>query len=52
MAVGRNTLQAWIDVRGVTVIVEAEGKTDAAAADSDIFWQTLRAQVAKVERQP
>lgn len=51
MAVGRNTLQAWVDVRGVTVIVEAEGKKDAAA-DSEIFWQTLRAQVAKVERQP
>ena len=23
-----------------------------AAADSEVFWQTLRAQVAKVERQP
>lgn len=51
MAVGRNTLQAWVDVRGTTVIVEAEGKKDAAA-DSEVFWQTLRAQVAKVERQP
>ncbi|MBS4104095.1 hypothetical protein [Tsukamurella paurometabola] len=51
MAVGRNTLQAWVDVRGVTVIVEAEGKKDGAA-DSDVFWQTLRSQVAKVERQP
>ncbi|WEL94780.1 hypothetical protein P1N98_07865, partial [Tsukamurella tyrosinosolvens] len=51
MAVGRNTLQAWVDVRGTTVIVEAEGKKDAAA-DSEVFWQTLRAQVAKIERQP
>ncbi|BDH57008.1 hypothetical protein [Tsukamurella sp. PLM1] len=50
-AIGTDTLQAWVDVRGVTVIVEAEGKNDAAA-DSESFWQTLRAQVAKVERQP
>ncbi|BDD83061.1 hypothetical protein TPB0596_28240 [Tsukamurella pulmonis] len=50
-AMGRNTLQGWVDVRGVTVIVEAEGK-DGGAVETEAFWQTLRAQVAKVERQP
>ncbi|WP_019203353.1 hypothetical protein [Tsukamurella sp. 1534] len=50
-AVGDSELQGWADVRGVTVLVSAEGEK-GAAVDSEGFWQTLRAQIAKVERQP
>ncbi|MGX9296819.1 hypothetical protein [Tsukamurella paurometabola] len=44
-------MEAMVDVRGVNVGVVASsprGKT----LDADTFWQVLRAQVAKVERQP
>lgn len=47
----KTDLQGWVDVRGVTVSVNAFGP-DRGAADTEAFWQTLRAQVAKVERQP
>ncbi|WP_159103257.1 hypothetical protein [Tsukamurella sp. 1534] len=41
----------WTDVRDVTVTVYAEAK-DKLPVDAEAFWQTFRAQVAKVERQP
>ncbi|KXO92078.1 hypothetical protein AXK56_02985 [Tsukamurella pulmonis] len=44
-------LQGWVDVRGISVNVIASA-TKGSAVDTDAFWQTLRAQVAKVERQP
>lgn len=44
-------LQAWVDVRGVAINVTARS-TNRSSADADAFWQLLRAQVAKVERQP
>ncbi|ADG78386.1 putative protein OS=Tsukamurella paurometabola (strain ATCC 8368 / DSM / CCUG 35730 /CIP 100753 / JCM 10117 / KCTC 9821 / NBRC 16120 / NCIMB 702349/ NCTC 13040) OX=521096 GN=Tpau_1768 PE=4 SV=1 [Tsukamurella paurometabola] len=43
-------LDATVEVRGVTVSVMAVNEKNPA--DFDGFWQTLRAQVAKVERQP
>ncbi|CAM3748178.1 hypothetical protein TSST111916_04405 [Tsukamurella strandjordii] len=46
-----SSIDSWVDVRGVTVSVQAHG-TDGTPVDADAFWQTLRAQVAKVERQP
>lgn len=48
---GADFLSSWADVRGTTVLVLAIGE-DGAPADRDAFWQTLRAQIAKVERQP
>ncbi|MCS3780167.1 hypothetical protein [Tsukamurella ocularis] len=47
----KDELQAWVDVRGVAINVTARG-TNRSPADADAFWQTLHAQVAKVERQP
>ncbi|MET9328612.1 hypothetical protein [Tsukamurella sp. NPDC003166] len=46
-----NSFQGWVDVRGATVTVDVSSR-GSAAADRDLFWQVLRAQVAKVERQP
>lgn len=46
----KSDLQAWVDVRGVTVLVEAEADNNATV-DADGFWQTLRAQISKVQRQ-
>lgn len=43
-------LQATIDLRGVSVTVYVVNMD--RSVDSSIFWQVLRAQVAKVERQP
>ncbi|MBS4104608.1 hypothetical protein [Tsukamurella paurometabola] len=48
---GNSSFQGWVDVRGATVTVDV--MSSGTAADSrDLFWQVLRAQVAKVERQP
>ncbi|GAA1073076.1 hypothetical protein [Tsukamurella spumae] len=44
-------MQAWVDLRGISVNVTATTK-NRGPADAETFWQTLRAQVAKVERQP
>lgn len=41
---------AYVNVRGVTVIIDADAT--AGAADWNGFWDVLRTQVAKVERQP
>lgn len=45
------SFQGWVDVRGTTVSVDVSSRGDAVA-EPDLFWRTLRAQVAKVERQP
>lgn len=44
------SFQGWVDVRGTTVTVDV--MSHGNGADRDVFWQVLRAQVAKVERQP
>ena len=44
-------IQAWVDLRGVSVNVIATSK-NRGPADADAFWQVLRTQIAKVERQP
>ena len=44
-------IQGWVDVRGISVNVITSA-TVGSAVDTDAFWQTLRAQVAKVDRQP
>lgn len=44
-------MQAWVDLRGVSVNVIATSKS-RGPADADAFWQVLRTQIAKVERQP
>ncbi|CAM3827103.1 hypothetical protein ACXYTP_02205 [Tsukamurella ocularis] len=44
-------MQAWVDLRGISVNVTTTTK-NRGPADAETFWQTLRAQVAKVERQP
>lgn len=49
-SLGGRFLQAGLDVRGTSVIVLA--RNGRAPADFDGFWQTLRAQVGKIERQP
>ncbi|ADG78384.1 hypothetical protein [Tsukamurella paurometabola] len=46
-----SSIDSWVDVRGVTVSVQVYS-SGSNAVDSEAFWQTLRAQVAKVERQP
>lgn len=51
LSTGADDIRGWADVRGTTVGVIVEGE-DGAAADRDAFWQLLRAQIAKVERQP
>ncbi|CAM3347400.1 hypothetical protein [Tsukamurella hominis] len=51
LTTGADDIRGWADVRGTTVGVIVEGE-NGAAADRDAFWQLLRAQVAKVERQP
>jgi len=50
MADGR-ALVGVVDVRGASVGVSVDGPA-SAPADEAAFWQVLRAQVAKVERQP
>ncbi|GAA1073081.1 hypothetical protein [Tsukamurella spumae] len=45
------TLIAVVEVRGASVGVQVSG-TSATPADPAAFWQLVRAQVAKVERQP
>ncbi|BDD83057.1 hypothetical protein TPB0596_28200 [Tsukamurella pulmonis] len=47
---GGRELIGFIGVRDSTVRVDAVSVRDRA--DFDAFWQTVRAQVAKVERQP
>ncbi|CAM3827034.1 hypothetical protein ACXYTP_02210 [Tsukamurella ocularis] len=44
------SFQGWVDVHGATVTVDVMSSSDSGARD--LFWQVLRAQVAKVERQP
>ncbi|KXP05669.1 hypothetical protein HWD35_03380 [Tsukamurella tyrosinosolvens] len=51
VSTGPEDLRGWVDVRGATVGVVVAG-VDGTAADREAFWQLLRAQVAKVERQP
>ncbi|TWS25113.1 hypothetical protein FK268_07800 [Tsukamurella sputi] len=44
-------MQAWVDLRGISVNVTAT-TNNRGPADADAFWQVLRTQIAKVERQP
>lgn len=46
---GKGSVQGWADVRGTTVTVDL---SDSRGTDRDLFWQTFRAQIAKVEKQP
>ncbi|GAA1014682.1 hypothetical protein [Tsukamurella strandjordii] len=47
----RDSAIGVVDVRGAAVGVSVDGRGNQPA-DTDAFWQILRAQVAKVERQP
>ncbi|ADG78385.1 putative protein OS=Tsukamurella paurometabola (strain ATCC 8368 / DSM / CCUG 35730 /CIP 100753 / JCM 10117 / KCTC 9821 / NBRC 16120 / NCIMB 702349/ NCTC 13040) OX=521096 GN=Tpau_1767 PE=4 SV=1 [Tsukamurella paurometabola] len=51
ISVARDSYIGVVDVRGAAVGVSVNSRGDQPA-DGDAFWQTLRAQVAKVERQP
>lgn len=51
VANGRHELIAWVQLRGITIHVDA-WVIGGQALDTAAFWQALRAQVAKVERQP
>ncbi|WP_158636225.1 hypothetical protein, partial [Tsukamurella sputi] len=51
IGVGGTMYQGAVDVRGVTVLAGTTNR-DGGPADLDGFWQVLRAQIAKVERQP
>lgn len=46
---GGMSFQGWVDVRGATVTVDVTSSS-SDADPRDLFWQVLRAQVAKVER--
>ena len=48
---GGQAMIGVVDVRGASVGVSVEG-TSSSPADEGAFFQVLRAQVAKVERQP
>lgn len=48
---GSQRIEGSADVRGVTVGVVGSAP-DGKTLDTDTFWQVLRAQIAKVERQP
>ncbi|WP_019203352.1 hypothetical protein [Tsukamurella sp. 1534] len=48
---GTTDLQAWVDVRGVTVSVNVIS-TDRTPVDRNLVWRLLRDQIAKVEKQP
>lgn len=43
-------LNGWAEVRGVTVQVVVDASPNPP--DYDTFWRLLRAQIAKIERQP
>ena len=47
---GGTTLEAVAEVRGITIQVLVDASPDGA--DHATFWELLRAQIAKVERQP
>ncbi|KXO92080.1 hypothetical protein AXK56_02995 [Tsukamurella pulmonis] len=47
---GGTTLETVAEVRGITIQVLVDASPDGA--DHATFWELLRAQIAKVERQP
>ncbi len=51
VANGHHELIAWVELRGITLHVDA-WTTGGGTPDHDAFWHLLRAQIAKVERQP
>lgn len=47
----QRSLIGVVDVRGAAVGAEVDA-SGSAPVDEDAFWQLLRAQIAKIERQP